>query len=110
MSSISQAKFQNLNDQRKQTAKQVSQCISQLNAQALVALKQQAYIHKNPDSNIDPEFIDVVGAEVVPVATAFAEVQDKLNDLVSVMNGAITVDEMIAKHSIDVSQVSSELL
>jgi len=110
MSSISQTKFQNLNNQRKATAKQVSQCISQLTAHALAALKQQAYIHKNPDSNIDPEFITIVGAEVVPVATAFEVVQDQLNDLVSVMNDPSTVDAVIAKHSIDVDQVSTELL
>jgi cupin superfamily acireductone dioxygenase involved in methionine salvage len=110
MSFISQTKFQNLNEQRKQTSRSISQCISQLNAHASTALKQQAYLRKNPDLNIDPEFITIMGAEVAPIAAAFAEVQYKLNDIVSVMTEEMTVDDMMEKYNIDLSQVSSELL
>jgi hypothetical protein len=110
MSYITQAKFMNLNTQQKATSKQVSNCVSQLNTQAMVALKQQAYMRTNQDGNVDAEYITLVGADVAPIAAAFKEAKEKMDDIIAVMTGTITPEDIITKYNIDVSQVSAELL
>ena len=103
-------KFQKWNENRKQTQRSIASTISNLNAQALDALKQQAYIRVNPDLNISPTFAATVLTDITPVIASFLEAREKLNDLMLVSNGTMTVEDMIAKHSIDINQVSSDLI
>jgi hypothetical protein len=110
MSAMSQAKFVKLNEQQKQTSRQIASLLSQLNALSLTACKQQAYIRTNPDGNITQEYIDTIGANIPAIATAFANVQDKLQDILAVKAGTMLVADMITKHSIVVADVSAELL
>tara|TARA_R100000544_G_scaffold16105_1_gene7624 strand:- start:781 stop:1110 length:330 start_codon:yes stop_codon:yes gene_type:complete len=108
--SINQEKFSKINQLRKNTHRQVSDAVSQLNTFASDAMNQQAYMRVNPDLNGADQLLSVVTPDFVAVATAFNEVKEKLEDMQSVASGLMTVDEMIAKHSIDLSQYSNELI
>jgi hypothetical protein len=108
--SIAQEKFSKLNQSRKETHRQVSNSISQLNAYAMDAMKQQAYMRKDPDANGAGDLIAVVTPDFAAAASAFNEVVEKLVDMQSVAAGAMTVDDMIAKHGIDLTAYSDELI
>jgi len=108
--SINQEKFSNLNKLRKDTHKRISNLISQLNASTTSAMKQQAYMHKNPDSNGAPDLIPVVTPDFLAAAEAFNEVVAKLMDMQSVQASSMTVDEFIAKYSINLEEFSAELI
>ena len=84
--------------------------LSKLNVLANKALKQQAYVRKNPDDNGVDEFKAVLSADIDSIAASLAEVNDKLADLMKVKSDVMTVDELISKYSIDLAGYSSELL
>lgn len=109
--SISALKLANYNEQRKQTARQISTAISQLNAQADIALKQQAYMRSNPDANGADELIAVVAPEFNTLSEAFNQVAAKLQDMQAVNAGTMAVDELIAKYSsINLTEFSNGLI
>jgi uncharacterized membrane protein YqiK len=110
MSSISTLKFIKLNDNRTKTATSVLNHLSQLDNLALTALEQQAYMRINPDANVDAEFIDAVGTDLTETITAFGKVKAKLEDILAVKAGTMTPEAMVAKYSIDLSDVSKRLL
>jgi len=108
--SLKQLKFANLNEQRKQTQRSVSSAISNLNAAADVAMRQQAYMHTNPDDNGADELIAVATPDFNAIASAFNEVAQKLMDMQAVQAGTMTVTEFVSKYSIDLNGFSSELI
>lgn len=108
--SLYQLKFANLNEQRKTTQRSASNAVSQLNTAVDIALKQQAYMRLNPDDNGANELIAVCTPDFNACATAFNEVAEKLNDMLSVQAGVMTIEECIAKHGIDLSEYSNELI
>lgn len=108
--SIAQEKFSKLNDLRKTTHKQVSNTVSQLNSYALDAMKQQAYMRKNPDANGADQLIPVVTPDFAAAAAAFNDVAEKLQDMQLVAAEAMTADELVAKYSIDLAAYSNELI
>jgi len=110
MSYRSQTKFNNLNTRQKATADKISDLLSQLNAHAMDALKQQAYLRANPDLNIDQEYIDILGVAIDPIIVTFTEVVGKLQDVVASSNATVTVDSIITKYNIDLVKVSNDLL
>lgn len=108
--SIEQEKFSNLNKLRKDTHKQVSNLISQLNASTSMAMKQQSYMHKNPDLNGANDLIAVVSPDFLATAAAFNQVAAKLMDMQALQSGAMTVDDFIAKYNINLAEFSAELI
>lgn len=108
--SIKQTKFNALNDRRKETAKNVSRSLNLLLEEASNALKQQAYMRSNPDDNGADELVPIVQVIFDQITVTFMEVQDKLEDLVAVRNGTMTVEDLITKHSIDLNEYSEELI
>lgn len=103
-------KASNFNNERKATMRDVANYISKLNVGAITALKQQAYVRKNPDDNGVDKFKDILAVDIGNIATSLAEVNDKLADLMKVKSDVMTVDELISKYSIDLAGYSSELL
>lgn len=93
----------------KETLRNVSSAVSSLNAAGSKVLIQQAYGRTNPDNNDAGEILAKYSASVAEIAAQFAEVQDKLNDVIAVLQGNMTVEESIAKHSIDLTVYSNEL-
>ena len=108
--SISQLKLANLNEQRKQTQTQVSNAISQLNAQIDIAMKQQAYMHKNPDNNGADELLIASTDNFLATAESFNEVALKVSDMQKVQDGSILIDDHLAKWSLDVTAISKEYI
>jgi len=107
---VSQTKFNTLNEQRKSTTKSVSRAISELNRGASEAIKQSAYMHTDPDSNGVGELVPIVQVEFDALVIAFAEVQSKLGDLISVREGQMTVESLVTKYNVDLVTFSNELL
>jgi len=108
--SINQLKLSNLNEQRKQTQTQVSNAISTLNAQIDIAMKQQAYMHKNPDNNGADELLIASTENFLATASAFNEVALKVSDMQKVQDGSILIDDHLAKWSLDVAAISKEYI
>ena len=108
--SISQLKLANLNEQRKQTQTQVSNAISQLNAQIDIAMKQQAYMHKNPDNNGADELLIASTDNFLATAASFNEVALKVSDMQKVQDGSILIDDHLTKWSLDITEISNELI
>lgn len=108
--SINQIKASNFNDDRKATMRDVASSLSKLNVLANKALKQQAYVRKNPDDNGVDEFKTVLSADIDSISASLSEVNEKLSDLMKVKSDEMTVDELIAKYSIDLAGYSLELL
>lgn len=108
--SINQEKFSKINQLRKDTHRQVSNAVSQLNSFASDAMNQQAYMRVNPDSNGADQLLSVVTPDFFAVSVAFDEVKEKLEDMQAVASGAMSADAMITKHGINLSQYSDELI
>ena len=109
MSEINTLKLQSLNEGRKKTQREVSNLISQLHSAADTAMTQQAYMHKNPDANGADQLIPIVHPAFVEIALEFNKAAEKLSDMQKLSNGEITVEELIAKYSIDLSEFSNGL-
>ncbi|AJP43414.1 hypothetical protein EP12_06665 [Alteromonas australica] len=108
--SLEYLKFTNLNSERKRTQRNVATAISNLNAAADSALKQQAYMRVNPDNNGADELIVITKPDFDACASAFNEVAAKLIDMQAVQAGTMTIDECIAKYGIDLTEYSKELI
>lgn len=108
--SLSQLKLSNLNEQRKQTQTQVSNAVSTLNAQTDIAMRQQAYMHKNPDSNGADELLVASTENFLATAAAFNEVASKLSDMQALQSGQMSIDDYLSKYSLDVADISNELI
>ena len=107
--SINQEKFSNLNKARKATHKQVVSNLSQLLAYSMDAIKQQCYMHENPDDNRADELIAVVTPDFIEASKMFNDVKGRLEDLQSVASGSMTTAEMKTKYSVDLIEYSEEL-
>lgn len=108
--SIKQTKFSNLNDARKTTHLRINNLISQLNAAALEAMEQQAYMRLNPDDNEADSLIAVVTPDFVATANAFQDVADKLQDMQLVASGEMTIESEVSKWGINITEVSDKYL
>lgn len=108
--SINQEKFSSLNKARKDTHRQINNIISQLNSLTDSAMKQQAYMHKNPDNNGADELIAVVTPDFLETANSFNVVAAKLMDMQAVKGGEMTLDELITKYTINLAEFSNELI
>lgn len=83
---------------------------SQLSASIDIALKQQAYMHLDPDDNGAGDYIDVISSSVDEIAAVLGGIAEKAGDLIAVKSGVMTVDQLIAKYpAIDVAVYSAEL-
>lgn len=110
MSDLNTLKLSNLNELRKQTEREVSRAISQLNAATGSAMRQQAYMHKNPDTNGADQLIPVATPNFNASAAEFNAIAEKLTDMQKVQAGTLTVDDFIAKYSIDLTEFSNGLI
>ena len=110
MSDLNSLKLQKLNSERKKTQRDVSNHISHLNNAADAAMRQQAYMHKNPDANGADQLIAVIHPEFLEAAAAFNEVAAKLQDMQLVSAGQMTIDDFIAKYAINLEEFSNELI
>lgn len=110
MSEINTLKLQNLNSERKKTQRSVSNAISQLNTAADTAMRQQAYMKKNPDNNGADQLIAVVHPDFLAAASAFNLVAQKLQDMQLVSSGDLSVDDFMAKYNIDLTEFSNGLI
>mgnify|MGYP003133122369 FL=1 len=108
--SLEYLKFTNLNSERKSTQRSVATAISNLNAAANSALKQQAYMRVNPDNNGADELISITKPDFDACAAAFNEVAQKLMDMQAVQAGTMTVEDCIEKYNIDLTEYSNELI
>ena len=108
--SVAQLKLQNFNNQRKQNQAAVGASLSRLHEQAMLALKQQAYMHSNPDDNGANELISVVKPEFIALATEFNVIAGLLEDSQAVSAGTMTAAELISKYSLDMTEFSNGLL
>lgn len=107
--SINQEKFSNLNKARKATHKNVVSSLSQLLSFSMDAIKQQCYMHENPDDNRADELLAVVTPDFIEASEMFNSVKARLEDLQSVATGAMTTAEMKAKYAVDLVEYSGEL-
>ena len=67
-------------------------------------------MHKNPDNNGANELIAVVQPDFDALAVAFNQVAEKLVDMQAVSNGSMTIDALIAKYGIDLTEFSNGLI
>ena len=104
-------KFSTFNKERKTTLNAISAAVSVLAKHFPSALKQQIYMHVNPDNNGANELIDIVSDQVNSLAGALADVNKQAADLMSVKEGNMTIDQLLAKYpAINMIEYSNELL
>jgi len=110
MDSVQAIKLTQFNTNQKATAASVARSISSLNNDLAAAIEHQAYARSNPDLNVDATMLTLMGAGVDGLLAQFAEVADKRDDLLAVKNGAMSVEDLIAKHNIDLAKYSASLV
>ncbi|MFT6586098.1 MAG: hypothetical protein ACJAUY_000679 [Cognaticolwellia sp.] len=110
MNSIQQLKLSNFAKNTSETRKQVAGSIAKLNADLSAAIGHQVYARKNPDSNVDTGLLEHVGAGFEEQIPYFYEIKEKIDDLIAVKNGAMTVDEIATKYGKDALNYSADLL
>lgn len=106
-------KFTAYNQQRKENNQRAAQAISQLNAAIDVAIQQQAYFRKDPNglfTNADDR--QIISAGVANLVPSWEGVKTKVDDMLRVMddNDPFTVDDLIAKYSVDLDDFASKLV
>jgi len=95
---------------QKATNSSVARSISSMNNDLSAAIEHQAYMHKNPDGNIDDGLVAVIGYGAEQLLAQYAEVDEKRLDFLAVKAGTMTVDELIAKYNIDLTKYSNALI
>ena len=110
MDSTQQHKLTQYMTNQKATSSSVARSISSLNNDLAAALRHQAYARKNPDTNVDAGLLAIIGLGVDRLLAQYSEVDEKRIDLLAVKSGTMTVDELIAKYSIDLSAYSNALI
>ena len=103
-------KLMNFNANQKATVQVIARAVSQLNAAMFQAIEHQAYARKNPDNVIDDELLAGMGSLVDDLMSKMAEVEAKRVDIAAVKAETMTVDESIAKYSINLVNYSAALV
>ena len=103
-------KLMNFNANQKATVQVIARAVSQLNAAMSQAIEHQAYARKNPDTVIDDELLAGMGSLVDDLMSKMAEVEAKRVDIAAVKAETMTVDESIAKYSINLVNYSAALV
>ena len=104
-------KFSAFNKERKASLTTVGNSVSVINRELSKVLKQQAYMHVNPDNNGASDLLSVVADEIDVIASAFAEINSKVVDFMAVKSGAMTVEQLLVKYpAINLTEYSAELL
>lgn len=110
MDSTQQHKLTQYMKNQKETSANIARSISALNNDLAAALEHQAYARKNPDLVIDDGLLAIIGLGVDGLLAQYEEVDAKRVDLLNVKSGVMTVDELIAKHSINLPSYSNALI
>ena len=103
-------RFDNYNKQRTQTNNSCANAMSQLETLLLKAITQQAYFRKDPDAiftNDDDKAI--ISAGVASLIPSWNKNLERVNDILAVVSGTKTEDEIIAKYNINLSEYRKEL-
>lgn len=108
--SIAQLKLQNFNEARKTNEEAVSNSLSRLNAQVILAMKQQAYMHLDPDANGADDLISVVSPTFATLASEFNSIAAMLNAMQEVAAGTLTAADLVSTYSLDLTEFSDDLL
>ena len=110
MNSLQQIKLTQYMINQKNTVSSVSRSIASLNNDLAAAIQHQAYARKNPDLTIDAELLELMGTGVDALLAQFSEVAAKKDDLLAVRNESMTVDDLITKYNIDLTNYSNSLI
>lgn len=110
MNSLQQIKLTQYMTNQKQTSSNISRSVSSLNNDLSAALEHQAYVRKNPDSNVDADLLVIIGLCVDQLLAQYDEADLKRIDLLAVKDGTMTVDDLIAKYNIDLVAYSNALI
>ena len=110
MNSTQQIKLTQYMVNQKSTSGSIARSISSLNNDLSAGLEHQAYARKNPDEVIDAELLSIINVGVDQLLAQYEEVNQKRLDLIAVKDGSMTVDELIAKYSIDLVAYSNGLI
>ena len=104
-------KFSAFNKERKTSLATIGSSVSIINKELSKVLKQQAYMHKNPDNNGANDLIPLVSDKIDVIAQAFAEINAQVVDFMAVKTGTMTIDELLTKYPvINLEEYSKELL
>ena len=110
MNSLQQIKLTQYMKNQKETSASIARSISSLNNDLSAALEHQAYARKNPDLTIDADLLLIIGVGVDALLSQYAEVDAKRIDLLGVKDNTMTADQLIAKHSINLTTYSNSLI
>lgn len=103
------SKLINFNTDYKNTTSSIRRSISNLQAQISTSIKQQAYIHKNPDNNINEDDLLAMQASFLNIVTEFNILCPMVEDMTALHVGSIDIDDMITKYNVNVDQYSAGL-
>jgi len=108
--SIALLKLQKFNTERLRNQEQVGNVLGKLNDSALLALKQQAYMHLNPDANGADELIAESTPTFLILAEKFNEIAAMLEDSQKVSAGTMTASDLVTKYALDMTEFSDSLI
>ena len=109
MNTLQTLKLGKFDTNQKATVASIAQSISKLNNDLGAALNHQAYVLKNPDENIDANYIEIMDASMFELISAFDEIEEKKQDLIPVSMGGLSADDLIIKYNIDLTNYSDGL-
>ncbi len=101
------SKLINFNKDFKYVLQSINGATSSLTGKLPAAIKQQCWIHTN--GNVSAEDITAMQPAFNAAITNFYSLLPMVEDMVSTQKGDITIEELIAKYSVDVAQYDSEL-
>ena len=110
MNSLQQIKLGKFNTNAEQTRASVARSIASLNNDLSAAIQHQAYSRLNPDSTVDAGLLEYMGLGFEELLNSYAEVNNKITDLMSVKAGTMTVEDLKIKYPFDVVKYSADLL
>lgn len=110
MNSTQQIKLTQYMKNQKETLSNIARQISQLNNDLSAAIEHQTYARKNPDLVIDEGLLALINIGVDQLLSQYDEVDAKRIDILAVKNGTMTVDELITKYSVNLTNYSNGLL
>lgn len=108
--SIAILKLQRFNTDRLRNQEQVGTILGKLSDAALLALKQQAYMHLNPDANGADELLAESTPTFQVLAQKFNDIAAMLEDSQKVSSGAMDASELVTKYTLDMTDFSDSLI
>ncbi len=111
MSELNSVRMTNFVKQNRDTMRAISQAVQTLAVHCPTALKQLAYVVKNPDAITDiPTYVTATQGDTAALIAAFRDVQVFVDAYEQVRDTPADVDTVLSTNGLDISSMSIDLV